>query len=465
MRLTPHPFRMRCSDLLRILALLLLASATLAAPAQADPPARAGSLSHIEGSVVFAAEGETQWGEAVLNRPVTRGDRIWTDAGARAEMHVGSAVLYLDGETFLDVTVLDDRVLQASVKEGSVAARVRLLEAGENFEIDTPNLALRAAQPGAYRIDVDPSQGTTRVTVRSGMALVYGAAGQSQQVHAAQRVTFAGRNLQRVALPGPTAEDSFDSWAADRTSREDHSVAARFLPRAVVGYHQLDAHGTWVHEPAYGSVWYPNVAVADWAPYRYGRWEWVRPWGWTWIDSAPWGFAPFHYGRWAVIGSRWAWVPGRIGPRPVFAPALVVFAGGSGPGWGLSVGSSPGVAWYPLAPGELWRPVFRATPTYIRNANAGVAGHRGLPQGGHVHQRRPDAVTAVTVEDFSRGRPVHRHRSRIQPAEIGRAPTAVTPVMPQPRRLAPERQELREQRRSAGPQDRRGRGVGQARGG
>ena len=29
-----------------------------------------------------------------------------------------------------------------------------------------------------------------------------------------------------------------------------------------------------------------------------GRWVWTEPWGWTWVDDQPWGFAPSHYGRW-----------------------------------------------------------------------------------------------------------------------------------------------------------------------
>jgi hypothetical protein len=48
----------------------------------------------------------------------------------------------------------------------------------------------------------------------------------------------------------------------------------------------------------------------------YGRWVWVVPWGWTWVDDAPWGFAPFHYGRWVYV-SYWAWVPGPLAVRPV----------------------------------------------------------------------------------------------------------------------------------------------------
>jgi len=62
---------------------------------------------------------------------------------------------------------------------------------------------------------------------------------------------------------------------------------------------------------------------AGWAPYREGHWAWVEPWGWTWIDDEPWGFAPFHYGRWAFVAGAWSWVPGRLDPavRPVYAPA------------------------------------------------------------------------------------------------------------------------------------------------
>jgi hypothetical protein len=419
-----------------LLPLLLMLAIGGAAVAQTDPPARVASLSHMEGSVALAPAGESEWADAVLNRPITRGDRLWTDRGGRAEMHLGTAVLHIDDETFLDVTGLDDAVLQASLNEGTVNARVRELNAAENFEIDTPNLAFRAAQPGDYRIDVDPVRGSTRVTVRSGMALIYGASGQAQQLQAGQQVAFAGRDLERVAVQPLPAEDGFDRWAADRNRREDQSIAARYVPREVVGYQQLDPYGTWANDPAYGAVWFPNVTVADWAPYRYGRWQWISPWGWTWVDDAPWGFAPFHYGRWAVIGSRWCWVPGGLGRRPVYSPALVAFVGGAGGGrssWNLSIGSSPGIAWYPLAPGEAWRPFYRTSPVYLRNVNRNIVVNNSL-EPNHVHRRRGDALTGVRIEDFSRGRPVNRHWQPVNPAELARAPaTAQLTIPPQPR--------------------------------
>jgi hypothetical protein len=422
----------------RLLPLLLLVFAGSGAMAQADPPARVASLSHMEGSVVLAPAGDTEWTDAVLNRPLTRGDRLWTDRGSRAEVHLGSAAVHVDGETFLDFTALDDQVFQASLNEGTVNARVRELVAGENFELDTPQLAFRAAQPGDYRIDVDPARGTTRVTVRSGIALVYGASGEAQQLQAGQQIAFAGRNLERVAVQASPGEDGFDRWAADRNRMEDQSIAARYVPRDVVGYQQLDAYGSWAQDPSYGPVWFPRVTVTDWAPYRYGHWEWIAPWGWTWIDDAPWGFAPFHYGRWAVIGSRWCWVPGRIGRRPIYSPALVAFVGGGGSrsNWNLSIGSSPGIAWYPLAPGETWRPAYRTSPVYVRNVNRNIVVNNNAFDAGHVHRGRAEALTGVRVEDFSRGRPVHQHWTRVNPAEVARAPLATPPAMPEPRRSA-----------------------------
>jgi hypothetical protein len=429
------------SVLSRWLPLMLLVLGATAAMAQSDPPARAATLSLIEGTVAFAPAGETEWADAVVNRPVTRGDRLWTDPGARAELHLGTAALHMASQTFVEVVALDDDVLQLSLNEGAVNARVRQLEGGENFEVTTPQLTFRAAQPGDYRIDADPGRAYTRVTVRSGVAMIYGAGTGVLQLRAGQQMAFTGRELAQLAVAAP-AEDSFDRWAADLNRSEDQSISARYVPREVVGYQQLDANGVWSQDPNYGPVWYPTIVVADWAPYRYGRWEWVAPWGWTWIDDARWGFAPFHYGRWAQIGSRWAWVPGRIGRRPVYSPALVVFVGGAGAGsnWNLSVGSGPGIAWFPLAPGEAWRPTYRASNRYLREVNRNVAFNGA--RDGFIFQRRSDAITAVRVDDFNRGRPVHQHWNRVNAAELGRVQINSQPALPQPRRWAERGREV-----------------------
>ena len=94
---------------------------------------------------------------------------------------------------------------------------------------------------------------------------------------------------------------STTSGRATRDRAEDQSVSAQYVSRDMTGYEDLDRNGTWSDDPEYGHVWAPTNVASDWAPYRYGRWVWVEPYGWTWIDDAPWGFAPFHYGRWAYV--------------------------------------------------------------------------------------------------------------------------------------------------------------------
>lgn len=429
--MTPVRFR-RWRALPWLGALFAFCLAAAASAQEVDPPGRVANLSFRQGSVVFAPQGEQDWVELPANRPLTSGDRIWSDQDARAELQLGSATLHLDGQSHLGVSDLDDRAAQFILQQGTVNARVRELLQGENFEIGTPNIAFRALQPGDYRIDVDPGTQQTRVVVHSGLAAIFGEGGQSIQMGAGQQATFAGRYLAQVQGPGWRPQ-AFDAWAAERNRMEDQSLAARHVPRGVVGYAQLDPYGTWSQDPGYGAVWFPRVAVADWAPYRYGHWEWISPWGWTWIDDAPWGFAPFHYGRWTMIGQRWAWVPGRMVARPAYAPALVVFMG-SGAQFSFSVGSGPGVGWYPLAPGEAWWPAYRTSPRYVSFVNYSInLGNYPRSYDHHVWRQRPFAATAVSEDDFRRGRPVYRHWQPVSPQAIGRVQVGVVPGSPQTR--------------------------------
>ncbi|MEO5671834.1 MAG: DUF6600 domain-containing protein, partial [Ramlibacter sp.] len=399
------PFRLIRFIAVHLLPVLALGLPSLQAAAQTDPPGRVGRLNHAEGQVIFSTGGDTEWTDAELNRPLTRGDRIWTDRASRAEMQVGSSAVRLGNHSRLEILALDDQSTQLSLTQGSIYLRIRSLPEGENFEIDTPNLAYRAAYPGDYRIDVDATSGTTRVTIHSGTGAVYGEGGQVLPLGGGQQITFRARALAQTNAQESPPQDAFDRWAADRNRREDQSVAARYIPREVVGYQQLDAHGQWSQDVTHGPVWIPQGLPADWAPYRQGHWEWIGQWGWTWIDKAPWGFAPFHYGRWTTIGTRWAWVPGRIGLKPVYAPALVAFIGGGtgGAAWNIAVDAGrPGVAWFPLAPGEAWQPAYRASPVYMSNVNRNIVVQ---PNATYAHQRRTEALTAIAAEDFNRGRP------------------------------------------------------------
>jgi hypothetical protein len=181
-----------------------------------------------------------------------------------------------------------------------------------------------------------------------------------------QEGVFTGLDELRAQI-GPIApRTAFESWAEDRAEREDASVSSRYVSRDVTGYEDLDDHGDWMYVSSYGYVWRPRYLANDWAPYRFGRWLWIGPWGWTWIDDARWGFAPFHYGRWANLRNHWCWVPGPRDLRPVYAPALVGWAGNP-PSRYSAIGRD--VRWFPLAPHEVYVPSYKHTPRHARRVN------------------------------------------------------------------------------------------------
>lgn len=424
-------------------------------PAQAqpgpalDPPGRVARLNLAEGAVSFApAEADVNgWTPAQLNRPLTSGDRLWTGARARSELHIGSTAVRMSEQTSLDFLALDDDTVQLRLAQGSLNLRVRTLFEGQRIEVNTPNLAFVITQPGVYRIDASPVSNTTRVVALSGGGVMYGEGVEPVTLGSQQQANFTGTQLV-PAGPGPSVQDSFDAWAADRDRREDRSVSARYVPREIVGYQQLDNYGDWRQDPSYGAVWLPRAVPVNWAPYREGHWSWISPWGWTWVDDAPWGFAPSHYGRWAQIGPRWGWVPGRLAARPVYAPALVAFIGGhsGGVNWNISIGSGgasrPSLGWFPLAPGEAFRPAYRASPRYLTQVNQNIVVVNNTT---HIYryQRQPGAVTVVSRDDFARGRPVRGDRHALNAADLGRAQVL------QDGSDIPQRPELRERSRPA----------------
>ena len=333
----------------------------------------------------------------------------------------------MNEQTSLDFMALDDRLTQLRLTQGSLQLRVRTLFEGQRMEVDTPHLAFVISRPGNYRVDVNPARDTTRVVALSGAGVVYGDSGAPLNLGSQQQLSVTGINLTPAA-PGATVQDGFDTWALARDQSEDQSVAARYVPRETVGYQQLDTYGDWRQDARYGAVWLPRAVPVNWAPYRAGHWRWIAPWGWTWIDDAPWGFAPFHYGRWAQIGPRWAWVPGQLAASPVYAPALVAFIGGGegGLSWNLSIGYAgapqPSVGWFPLAPGEAYRPAYQTSPHYLTQINNNIVVNNTLHvTPGYRYQLQPTAVTALSSAAFSRGQSVSGNQQPLSADDLGRA--------------------------------------------
>jgi hypothetical protein len=334
----------------------------------ADPPSRAVRLQYISGPVSIQPGGVNDWVEAVINRPLTTADRVWTDKAARAELHLGSAALRLNAETSMTLTNVTDEMVQVELDQGTLNLHIRHLFGGETYEIDTPNQAFTILKAGDYRFDVDPNADTTSIIVWRGEGESNGQ-GPGVKLKSGHQATFSGGTSMQHEMASAPGLDGFDDWCRVRDDRQDHAKSYQYVSADVVGADELDQYGTWRTLPEYGAVWVPAVAPG-WAPYHYGHWVWVEPWGWTWVDDAPWGYAPCHYGRWVHMGGYWGWAPGPVVvARPVYAPALVAWVGGPHFGVGLSFGAGGGVGWFALGWGEPYVPTYHVSREYFQQVN------------------------------------------------------------------------------------------------
>jgi len=399
--------------------------------AQADPSARVGRLTGIEGAISFRPAADTEWGVGEPNRPVTTGDRVWSDPSGRAEIQMGDGTVRLWHATEVDIVRLSDHTMQIAVPQGSATLRISGFSTGDVAEIDAPNAAITADATGEYRVDVSPDGLTTTVKVWSGSAEVT-SAGSSFALDAHQEATIHGDSTAAPTydVAEIAATDDFDQWSTGLDERANRTMTERrYVSGDMPGAEDLDDNGSWDYDNDNGPVWYPTHVEADWAPYRAGHWVWVDPWGWTWVDDAPWGWAPFHYGRWARFNDRWGWCPGRVIAPVVFAPALVVFIGG--PSWAVTAnfGAGGGIGWFPLGPGEVYRPSYAVSTQYVRRVNittvtniTNITNITNVTTVNYRNRSVAGAVTAVPRNVFENAAPVGRAVVRVPDNEVLRAP-------------------------------------------
>ncbi|HEX4331603.1 MAG TPA: DUF6600 domain-containing protein [Usitatibacter sp.] len=421
---------------------LLTACAAFSACALAqEPPARVGRLSYVDGPASVYQDADSGWQEALVNTPLTSENSVWTDRSAQAEVQVSASAIRLSSMTQLDISRLDDNELDATVADGRISMRVRYKQPDERYQLSTPGAGFEITRDGLYRLEYDAQSDESRFSVFSGDALMHADNGDVS-VGQGQMVVVHGGNASSYELLAAARPDAFDRWVQ---ARDALWHPPRHVSSYMTGYEDLDSYGSWSSDPDYGDVWYPTRVEADWAPYRDGRWGYVEPWGWTWIDAAPWGYAPFHYGRWVYARNRWGWSPGQRMDRPTWAPALVGWFGGAN----LS-SRGPAVGWYPLSPGEHYQPWYRADSRYTSRVNAMVrvaprdSGNRGEP-GRDVN--RDHGATVVDRNALLQRKPVREARVPINAQAIRQQPAVsgaqVAQSLPQRNELIRQREDNR----------------------
>ena len=413
--------------------------------AQGEPPGRVGRLAFTNGTVSFHDDEQSGWTPAVINTPLTTGDGIWTEPNARSEISLAGTRIRMEGATQLDMLALDDSQTRLQLAQGRIDVKTFAMDANQPYEIVTPRGTIKLLQQGDYYVEAGSTEDPTRLGVRSGAAQIQALNGQVLAVRANEVAEVMGDGASpqlrtiRTAPPAPPAY-----WASrDRQIVYD---PPQYLSAGVTGYEDLNAYGDWINDGGYGRVWVPRSVPSGWAPYRTGHWAYVQPWGWTWIDEQPWGFAPYHYGRWANRGNRWVWVPPQRDVRPVYAPALVAFVGGTELAVTLGNQSAAPVGWFPLGPREVYVPSYTADRDYYRRLNRSARIEDRILEDRWQRAQRREAFTAsreqammnqrfatvVPTSAFVRSQPVMRSALQVQPQAIAAAPVAPVAAPPAP---------------------------------
>ncbi|MGA9772913.1 MAG: DUF6600 domain-containing protein [Blastocatellia bacterium] len=394
--------------------------------AEALSTPRAARIERVEGDVGLAhslepdaanqdVEDQTEWTEAVVNTPITVGDRVYTRDNSRAAIaFTGRNYARLDPGASLDVMSLADSRTQLALRDGSALFDVGELADGELFEVATPGGAVDFNEPGLYQVGIG-DDGNTIVSVLSGLAQVVGLEG-SGQIEKGEILTLVGQAATQLLvsklapdLAGNIVDDyygyrypntydgryrNYDTYVDDPDYYDpySHSASYDYLSEDIPGLYDLDQYGDWEDVDGYGRCWTPRVE-ADWSPYRSGYWDVNNVWGPTWVAEEPWGYAPYHYGRWAYINNhRWTWVPEDCRTNPVYAPALVTF---------VPLQQTGQIAWAPLGPGERYLSRYYDAnfhPQYF--ASREVVTEVVNVQHNYVNLNYPTAVTVVPVREF-----------------------------------------------------------------
>ncbi len=285
---------------------------------------RYARFTSVSGDVKLYAVNDVEAREADINFPFLEGDRLITGSDGSAELTLDNGcTIWVWSDTKIDMEKLafqDDGRSQVTrfhlwvgeavcrFKDPANPASVQIIEFGGS--------RVSARSAAMVYMAVVPDQ-AVRIRVLSGEI-------QLGEGPDAQRLA-TGSMLQRSAgepawqESDVTFDDVFREWVIERDklfsgAYQTDSAVPEDIREKTAG---MERDGRWVYN-SYLSIWCWTPFVApDWAPYRFGYWDYIPGWGWTWIPSEPWGWVAYHYGYWAYYYEfGWMWVPHwRWGPH------------------------------------------------------------------------------------------------------------------------------------------------------
>jgi len=349
-------------------------------------------ISLMDGDVQIRTEDTEEWVLASINMPLRDGDRIWVPEGGKLELRLRDGTyLRLDERSALEVLTLDKDSFQFYLTEGHAYANFGG-QRGSFLQMDTPVSSIRVYDRSIFKVDLS-EDGLNHISVLNGSIDVESRSGKTT-VKSGYTLTLKDETYAELSPLGPP--DDWETWNLERDRRlAERRPPPSYLPEELYAYSSdFDTYGRWVHVREYGYVWRPTVVVSvGWAPYRIGRWVWVRG-DYVWISHEPWGWAPYHYGRWAFVASfGWCWVP------PVRGDVFW------GPGFVAWVRTPTYVAWVPLGPREIYYGHGHYGPHSVNITNVNITNIQ-VNKTAYKNIQVRNAVTVVHHDTFVKGKHV-----------------------------------------------------------
>jgi hypothetical protein len=210
--------------------------------------------------------------------PVVVPDTVVTGAASRAEIQLDYAnMVRLAAATEVRFSELQYRRYQIQIARGTVTFSV-VRDSDSDVDLATPNVSVRPARKGRYRIAVR-EDGTTEITVRSGEAEIFTPKGSESLRPGRTMVVRGTASEPEFQIVATIAEDSWDEWNQKRDKELGRSEAYRYVSRDVYGAEDVDSYGRWIYVPPCGWVWSPTrrqVGALPLRPLGLGGLVWVE---------------------------------------------------------------------------------------------------------------------------------------------------------------------------------------------
>ena len=205
-----------------------------------DPPARAGRLAYLQGTVSFHDSQQDAWSPATVNTPLTTGDALWTEPNGHNELAISGTRVRMDGDTQLDVAALDDSQTRLQLDQGRIDIKTTALDTNQPYQIATPRGIAALKDQGDYYIHAGTTADPTVMGVRAGAAEFQAPNGQTVALKSGEeaQVTGDGGSIQiRKVETAPPAMPAY--WA--QRDQQINYAPPQYLGADVTGYEDLGA--------------------------------------------------------------------------------------------------------------------------------------------------------------------------------------------------------------------------------